>query len=288
MVHRGGGHVGVVRGVKRVSRGASMSGVYFVKTVHHYDSYIDYWRLVELSGYPIIDYDAVDVGSDNCYIFTPINAEWETRWNDVPVKATMIAWDLEWRLKESDYAWPESALTKPPFISRVWASDTWYAERIDAQYVPLGSHAGLVGSAQTDDHFDAAVMAYTYGRRQTVIGSARDNGVTIAPNAWGEERDAILKASSCVLHVHQHEKVHTVAPLRYALAAAYRKPLISESVFDMGIFADSVLFAGAHEIGAYTALMLRRYGDLLQHKADMLHETLCLKNTFRSFIDAAL
>lgn len=266
-----------------------MSDVYFVKTVHEYQSYTDYWSLVRLSGYPIIDYDAVDVESDNCYIFTPINAEWETRWNDVSVKARMIAWDLEWRLKESSYEWPESALTKPSFVTDVWAGDRWYAERIGAQYVPLGSHPDLAYPVPADGHgWDVATLCYHSGRRQPIIAALKGAGLSLAPNAWGDERAALLHGAKCVVHIHQHEKVHTIAPLRFALAAAYRKPLISESVFDVGIFGDSVLFADAEELDGYTAMMVRRYGDLLQHKADRLHETLCIRNTFRSFVEKAL
>lgn len=264
-----------------------MSQVYFVKTEHQYMSYVDYWRLVELSGYPAIDYDAIDIDSDNVYIFTPLSAEWERRW-DHPVKATMILWDLEYRLKESSYEWPESALVTPPFISRVWASDKWYAARIGAQYVPLGSHVGLVGTAQTDDTYDLAVMAYIWGRRGVVLEAMRAKGLTIAPNAWGDERDALLKASTAVLHIHQHEKVHSVAPQRVAIAAAWHKPLISESVYDAGIFDTCVLYADYQELDGYTAMMIRRYADLLQHKADMLHDTLCVSNSFKSFIESAL
>jgi hypothetical protein len=264
-----------------------MSGVYFVKTVHQYQSYTDYWRLVELSGYPIIDYDAVNVDSDNAYIFTPLSAEWERRW-DRPVKATIILWDLEWRLKESSYDWGESALTKPPFVSRVWASDQWYAERIGAQYVPLGSHAGLVGTAQTDQTFDVALMSYIWGRRQTAVNALREAGLTIAPNAWDAERDAILKASHVILHIHQHERVHTVAPLRFALAAAYHKPLISETVQECGVFNKAVLYADYEELDGYTAMMIRRYPQLLRHKADELHDMLCISNSFRSYVEKAL
>lgn len=265
-----------------------MGDVYFVKTVHHYQTYEDWFRLVELSGYPIIDYDAVDIDSTNAYIFTPLSAEWETRWTDRPVRAEIILADAEWRLKESSYEWPESALTIPPFVKRVWAFDKWYAERIGAQYVPLGSHAGLVGDAQTDERFDVSVMAYIWGRRGGTLEAMRGKGVTIAPNAWGDERDAILKASSAMLHIHQHEKVHTVAPLRYAIAAAYHMPLISESVYDAGIFDKAVLYADYGNLADYTALMLRRYADRLRAKADMLHELLCIKGNFRSYVEGAL
>lgn len=264
-----------------------MSDVYFVKTAHKYDSYIDYWRLVELSGYRAIEYDDVDVDSDNVYIFTPLSAEWSARWHG-PVKATMILWDLEYRLKESSYEWPESDLVTPSFISRVWASDKWYAECIKAEYVPLGSHAGLVGTAHTDEVFDLAVMCYIYGRRSSVLNAIQEKGVTIAPNAWGDERDALLKASASLLHVHQHEKVHSVAPQRFAIAAAWHKPLISESVYDAGIFDTAVLYADYPDLAGYTALMVKRWLPLLQHKADELHDLLCVSNSFRSFVEAAL
>ena len=264
-----------------------MSNVYFVKTAHVYESYVDWWNLVALSGYPIIDYDAIDIDSDNVYIFTPLSGEWERRW-DHPVKASMVLYDLEWRLKESSYEWAASDLTIPPFISRVWAADKWYAERIHAEYVPLGSHIGLAGTAQTDERYDAAVMCYIWGRRGNVLVQAQEKGLTIAPNAWGDERDALLKASSAVLHIHQHEKVNTVAPLRYAIAAAWHKPLISESVYDRGIFDTCVLYADYAHLADYTALMVKRYPQLLRDKADELHDTLCVSNNFRSFIEKVL
>lgn len=266
---------------------ANMSTVYFVKTAHFYESYQDYWRLVELSGYSAIEYDDIDPDSDNVYVFTPLTAEWSLRYSG-SVKATMILWDLEYRLKESSYEWPESDLVTPPFISRVWASDKWYAERIKAEYVPFGSHAGLVGTAHTDEAFDLAVMCYIYGRRSTALNAIKDKGLTIAPNAWGDERDAVLKASSAMLHIHQHERVNSVAPQRFAIAAAYHLPLISESVYDMGIFDKAVLYADYDALADYTALMVKRYPSLLRDKADMLHDLLCVKHSFRSYIEEAL
>ena len=264
-----------------------MSNVYFVKTAHVYESYVDYRNLVTLSGYTFIDYDEIDPDSDNVYIFTPLSAEWSSRYPG-PVKATMILWDLEFRLKESSYEWPDSDLVTPPFISRVWASDKWYAARIYAEYVPLGSHAGLVGTAQTDERYDAAVMCYIWGRRGNVLVQAQEKGLTIAPNAWGDERDALLKASSVVLHIHQHERVNSVAPQRVAIAAAWHKPLISESVYDRGIFDTCVLYADYAHLADYTALMVKRYPQLLRDKADELHDKLVVSNSFRSFVEANL
>lgn len=264
-----------------------MSDVYFVHTDYVYPPYADWFELARLSDYPVISFAEVDIDSDNVYIVTPLSGEWERRW-DHPVRAEIILMDAEWRLKESDYQWPESALVTPPFVKRVWAADKWYAERIGAQYVPIGSHAGLSGTAQTDERFDVATLSYRTGRRNAAFGQMIDSGLALAPNAWGDERDALLKASACVVHVHQNDRVPTVAPLRFAIAAAWHKPLISETVYDRGIFETSVLYADFGALPEYTALMVRRYPDLLQAKADELHNLLCIEHSFRSYIESAL
>lgn len=265
-----------------------MPQVYFVKTRTAYDSYRDYFRLAELSGYPVIFCDEIDTDSDNVYIFTPLNGENNHGWGDNP-RCTIVLHDLEWRLKESDFAWSESDLTIPPGVKRVWASDKWYAERIGAQYVPLGSHAGLAGDTPADGQgWDIAPLSYRTGRRNAAIGDMERLGLMIAPNAWGEPRDALLKEAKTVVHIHQHDNVATVAPLRFAIAAAWRKPLISESVHDRGIFADAVLYADFSVIADYTAVMVRRYPELLQAKANTLHDLLCHQNSFKSFVEAAL
>jgi hypothetical protein len=82
--------------------------------------------------------------------------------------------------------------------------------------------------------------------------------------------------------------VPTVAPLRFAIAAAWHKALISEQVHDRGIFDTCVLYAEYGDLADYTALMVRRYAPLLKAKADELHDTLCVSNSFRSFVEKAL
>lgn len=265
-----------------------MSQVYFARPRTPYDSYSDLYRLIELSGYPLIHFDEVDPESDNIYILTLLNGENNHGWEGSP-RASIVLWDNEWRLKESDYAWSESDLTIPPGVSRVWASDRWYASRINAEYVPLGSHPRLVGETAADGQgWDVAPLSYRSGRRSFLIDRMFERGLSIAPNAWGEERDALLKECKTVLHIHQHDKVPTVAPLRYAIAAAWHKPLISEDVYDRGIFEDSVLYATYDTLTDYTALMVRRYPELLRDKADELHDMLCVSNSFRSYIESAL
>lgn len=270
-----------------------VDAVYFVQTrtmlqPNYYDGYRDFFKLAELSGYPTCYINEVDPSSNNTYIVTPLNGEWNHGWQG-DVRAQIILWDLEWRLKESDHQWSESDLTIPPGVKRVWASDKWYAERITAEYVPLGSHCDLANpNAAEGIGWDVAPLAYRSGRRSHAIDRMTERGLTIAPNAWGAERDTILKYSKAVVHIHQHDRVATVAPLRFAIAAAWRKPLISEDVHDAGVIGNTVLWADYPDLCDYTAVMVRRYPELLQRKADELHEVLCVKNSFRSFVEAAL
>lgn len=270
-----------------------MSQVYFVKTrtmlqPNTYTAYQDYFKLAELSGYQTCYINEIDPDSPNTYIVTPLNGEWNHGWEGT-VKAQIILHDLEWRIGESSYQWAENLLVIPPGVSRVWASDKWYAERIGAEYVPLGSHPGLAGETPPDGQgWDVAPLSYRTGRRNAAFGEMERIDLSIAPNAWGEERDALLKEAKSVVHVHQHDRVPTIAPLRFAIAAAWHKPLISEDVHDRGIFDECVLYADYGAIADYTALMVRRYGDLLRDKADALHDLLCVKNSFRSYVEGAL
>lgn len=270
-----------------------MSQVYFVKTrtmlqPNTYTAYQDYFKLAELSGYATCYINEVDPDSDNTYIITPLNGEWNHGWAG-DVKAQIILHDLEWRIGESDYAWAENLLVIPPGVKRVWASDKWYAERIGAQYVPLGSHAGLAGDTPPDGQgWDVAPLSYRSGRRSHMVDRLIERHLTIAPNAWDAERDALLKECKTVIHIHQHDKVPTIAPLRFAIAATWRKPLISEDVHDRGIFADHVLYTDYAVMADYTANMVKRYPELLQAQADNLHDLLCVSNSFKSFVDKAL
>ena len=265
-----------------------MSSVYFVKTKTHYDPYRDFFRLAELSGYPVIYIDEMDTqDASKTYIFTPLNGETSNGWADA--KAQIVLFDLEWRIGESSYEWAENLLVIPPGVKRVWASDKWYAGKIGAEYVPLGSHAGLVGDAVLNgDGYDVALLAYLSGRRQHAAAELQARGMKLAPNAWNPERDAMLKSTTAMIHVHQHDNVPTIAPLRFALAAAYRLPLISERVYEADLYRDAVLFVDYHALPDYTAALVRHSPTLLKTWGAALHDRLCVSNSFRSFVEAAL
>jgi len=67
-----------------------------------------------------------------------------------------------------------------------------------------------------------------------------DGNISIGPNAWPPERDAILKESKFAVNVHQD--FHPFQePLRFALFAAYGLPIISETIKDSFPWSDEFM-----------------------------------------------
>jgi len=255
-----------------------MSDVLFARPRWEYDSYQDLYRLIALSGYPLIFFDEIDPQSDNCYILTMVNGENQAGWPDA--KARIILHDLEWRL---DGEYP-----RMPGVSEVWASDKWYAEQIGARYVPLGSHPDL--NLHPDDQrtsaYDVAMLAYMTPRRDQIAVWLREQGVTLAPRGWGEARHQALIQTRAMLQVHQHDWAATTAPQRFALAAAYRLPLISEQAADPGIFQDVVMWADYRSLPAVTSQVVRN--GALTAQGEALFNLLCVERTFQSEVEKAL
>jgi hypothetical protein len=258
-----------------------VSDIIFARPRHNYDSYQDVYALIRLSGYPLVYVDEIDASDPTkTYVLTPLNGEWQHGWPDA--KATIIHYDLEWRL---DGPYPQI-----PGVRRTWAADAWYARRVGAEYVPLGSHPDLRLSAEpADKRYDAALLAYMGPpRRQQVAHDLRQHGITLAPNAWGEERDGILRSTRLVAHVHQHEGVRTVAPGRFALAAAYGLPLVTETLDDPGIFTPGTLLqSDAAHYADFTRMWLGDEAKLRDFGAS-LHWLLCREHTFRRCVDQAV
>lgn len=256
-----------------------MPNVIFARPRYEYDSYKDLYRLITLSGYKLIFFDEIDPQSDNVYIMTLVNGE--NNGGFPGAKARIILWDIEWRL---DGEYP-----KLPGVSEIWASDAWYAEQIKARYVLLGSHAGLALTPPNGNErpFDVAMLAYMTHRRQCVFDDLISRGLRVAPNGWDGDRDVILNSTKIMLHVHQNEFAHTVAPQRFALSAAYRLPLISETLWERGVFSqDFVMTADRENIPDLVNYW--RFNPRLEDYAERLHVLLCHELSFRKCVEAAL
>lgn len=232
--------------------------IIFVKTRYKYDSYTDFYRLAELSGYPLVYVDEMDVYNDNTYIISPWNGEmldFMDHDKRLGRKATIILWNLERPgvMYNDRYIIGSGGIDNYIAINKkhitegyfddVIVSDRTLAEQSGFVYSVMGCNLelGTPGSFE-DKEYDYAVMScYSYVRRwmfEPMIGIETPTRLyktiedcSIAPNAWGQKRDILLRKSRHMLMTHQ-DGVNYIEPLRCNLAMAYGLPIVTEQVFD--------------------------------------------------------
>lgn len=246
----------------------------FARPRHEYQSYTDFWALVQLCDYPIVWQDEIDTQSDNTYIVVGPDASLTFS----NAKARIIYWLLEWY---GDYVQKEG-------ISETWVSNETFAERIGAKFVVCGSHEGLGTLAKHPLLYDVAHMSYDgIHRRRLLLDKLKDSGVKIAPNGWGGERDKILRSSRAMLHIHQHQDYPAIAPLRIALAAAYGLPFIAESGWSTEPYR-GLLINKYDNILTGINFLISSSDDIIRVDGMTLHNQLCHELRFDKCVEAAL
>lgn len=261
-----------------------MTDVTFVRTRTEYPPYADFYKLAELSGYPICYVDEIDASDPTkVYIISPINGEWQHGWPHA--RARIIFNQLEWHTDMSQ-------VELPPGVSECWNGDAWHARLINARHVPTGGHIGL--NLNVNDcpakEYDVVFMAYTdVHRRKRVLDQLIERGLRIAPNGWGQERHDLLARSRCMVHVHQWENIPAIAPLRWCIAAAYGLPIISESVNDRRPFAAGDFMTADYDTLPDTVadILAGGWGQFDTYGYN-LRNTLCRELTFRESVERAL
>ena len=258
-----------------------MTDPIFVRTHHLYESYSDMWELVELAGFPVVFVDEIDIDSDNTYIL-PMKTG-ETPANGWPnARARLIEYLFEYHV---DYE-------PTPGVTERWSPDAWYAEKIGARYIPLGSDARLAHGPDTRHaEYDVAYLAYMVNRRNDILSGLAQRGVKVSPtSAWGAERHRILTHSTAYLHVHQVAEAPAIPALRMVVAAAYSLPVITERPARTGIFGCAQLLMSDHAHLAEFAWMwaVKERGAFLQAFGDGLHRMLCDELSFRRSVEVAL
>jgi hypothetical protein len=215
-----------------------MTEIIFAKPVHHYDSYQDFWQLVELSNFPTIQVDEIDLTKDYTVITAPMNGDYKEYvggqiekqvQSGLPRLAHLIVWNIErpagsgsvGQYTKDCFEWYYARLA-----DEVWVSDAALADETMLRYVTLGSDYGL-GEISDEKVYDFTHMSVTIPRRVQIYKSF-SNG-QIGPNCWPPERDEVLKQSKFALNVHQDNYPYC-EPLRIALFAAYGLPVISETL----------------------------------------------------------
>lgn len=264
---------------------------------HKYQSYTDFWALVRLSGYPTCYVDEIDFQSRNMYITTPMNGDYRAHLanhkNDR--KCTLIHWMLE-RPETSviEFASANQELVTNNLVDINICSDPAMARHTGAHYVPMGSHAALGQPGEPHEkRFDAiGLMAYT-GRRGFLFerpGKMKKawNGITLAPNAWGVERDRLLRASRFAINIHK-DAFKYCEPLRFAVFVAYGLPVISEIfAFNTSLYGLSFTFFDHLEQLDEDLSWIKRNLDRMTNEAFEVRRALTETWSFRACIERYL
>ncbi len=215
-------------------------------TLHvNYDSYIDFRRLVQVSGFETCHQDHMDLNRDCAYIVTPINGDVEAslralkeRSKDQTKTCSNILWFLERPGPQSKAGFIEDIKQKFETLNlqEIWIGDKdlymLVKDIAGTRFVPVGSDEaiGNIDSPmiRTDNtEYEITHMSYVWGRRTFI----HNMPLRIGPNSWGAERHRILTSSRFMVNVHQDwDQFHE--PLRFALCAAYALPMISENCND--------------------------------------------------------
>lgn len=276
-----------------------MSQVVFARTRHNYDSYVDFWRLVELSGFQTCWVDEIDLGMPALYITTPINGEQpphlrSERERCGPDRPGRVLWWLLERPDASDRSttFSEQLSDGLAFTDAVCCSDR-LVQSLDPRllHLAMGSHPELapggVLSRQRPD-FHVAHISYAWGRREAIYVELARRGLSIAPACWGAERDSVLRRSRLLLNLQQYT-LPVVAPLRFAVAAAYRMPLVTEAVQNPFPLTDAELSQAPYDrIVDHVLGLLQWSGSDLDALGDRLHQRLCVDWTFRRGVEQLL
>lgn len=260
-----------------------MTDVIFVKTRYQdigYASYSDYFRLAELSGYPIIYVDEIprEGVKDKTYIVSPANGEWV---NGIKSDGRVIHYNLEWNV--------DGEHNTPPGVAETWTIDASYAKSIGAKYVPIGSHPDLrLDKLDYKPQYAACFLSYMVHRRQHIANQLGDLALAPHDNLWGARRHEVLSQTRALIHVHQHAHIRGIACLRWAIAAAYSLPVISETIDDWGIFGHShMLVSDYGNLPTFIRMWLgRNEANILVDTGRALNGLLCRDKTFRKLVEA--
>lgn len=276
--------------------------VIFARTSYVYQSYTDFWDLVRLAGFQVCDVKDIDLNQDAVFILTPVNGELRPHVKfrrsllKSPQQAKIVWWCLErpdsgnWELGTIE---GNGCVTKMSneileYVDHIWVSDRYLAS-IDPRmtYVPLGSDSRLCSGGPLEKTYDACALSYNNYRREQVYVPMSQQLRMPPFSAWNADRDRILRSSKCMAYVHQ-TAMPIGAPLRMALAAAYRLPVISERLADPYPHEDGsdVILADYGEILPKTRAWLS--DSRLPGIGENLYQKLCVQMPFKKCVEEGL
>ncbi len=282
--------------------------IVFARTRWVYDSYRDFWHLVELAGFPVCYVDEIDLSLEHVYILTPYNGEVEPvmlakrRALVGPARARVIWWNLE-RPDVPGSPPLHDVVTKAlESVTDVWVADRHYRALDERQqHVSFGSHPGLAQCYGTEEPFsverhehlyDYAHISYVHGRRVAIHEQLKRLGLREAPGGGDHQlRDRVLRQSRVLISTHQTPS-SLAEQSRLALAAAYHMPLVCEHLAD-----PYPMRVGEHYLDATAESLPLVVRDLSQPAeresvrrdlGNRLFRLLCEEHSFRTEIEAGV
>jgi len=272
--------------------------IVFVKTRHSYGSYSDFWKLVELSRFEVCFVDEIDLFRDALYIVTPINGEFrpkiaaeKEKLSGAKPQARLVAWLLE-RPDENLVPGPDILKANADeimgLVDEAWVSDGHFAS-LDPRYthVPMGSHPGLREGGPGPERYAICHISARFPRRCPILDPIlTDYKGSVGPNGWGDARARTLNSSRAIVNVHK-TPAPIGEPIRFAIAAAYKLPLITETLADPRPMVD-----GVHFISSSAGVLRDKVRQALARPdlsefGERLHKLLCVDNTFGEYVREA-
>jgi hypothetical protein len=268
----------------------------FVRSTARYDSYTDFWKLVELSGFPEVPASQVDLDKPGTLIWPSMDMEFIERLSRQPPRARrarVIFWNLE-RPDEKPGIDPIELFKRGMGEILEWADEIWISDIslavADSRlvYAVLGSHHGLFDGTTAVETYDVAHLGILTPRRAELLDRLRARGLRVSGNAWGVDRSRILASSRLLLSIDRVEGLHVSSSLRWALAAAHTLPIINEEMKYPHPLAsgESLLLAPYKNLEAAVLRALERPD--LRTIAENAKRKLCEEWTFRRGVVRAL
>ena len=235
------------------------------------ESYSDYYRMIEMSGFRTCELAEIDYQSENVYIWSSHIGNPSQVFNHDKArerKCKLVNWWLEWPKWENGILTGWEGLEEP--VDEVWVSDFYlYALAKEFKghaadkyrFIVMGGHPDFGDPDYQSRRFewDFCHLSYVTGVRGQKMEILRQHGFSFAPNGWGEQREVSLRSSRWGLHLHQ-TPLPTIAPQRFLLFASYGLPIVSDYCADptpFAVFQDAMI----HFDPRLSSLMNRRLRD---------------------------
>ncbi len=281
-----------------------MTKIIFAKTRYVYDSYTDYWKLVELSGFPICYVDEIDLFANNTtYIVCPMNGEMYEHLKGIDnlsyyVNARLVMWNLERPSGSNNLIQyvDDNIKLLGKYFHNIIISDRHLALncRIHSgddrfMYMPLGIHEELGHpGAFSDKYYDLITLSCYSNNRSWLFNTPHElksviQGCSLATNAWGETRDKYLTESKFMLNIHQ-DGLPYIEPLRFVLAAAYGLPLITEYCTNFYPYNDNIAAIYIYGKSVFRNIV-DRYDQAMYNKALDFRDYMLVHYNFKTIVE---